>query len=318
MYKYVSFYGLAQADLSAIVESGEVMSTILGYLEKAGEALLSFNWFSDLFDVLLVTLVVYEAIKLLRGSRSFQVIKGIIFLIVLFVAVKLFNMEASEFLLTKLFENALLILVVLFAPELRKILERFGRRSISNIPIFNFKNDSELQRDVTDMINDFCKAAGDLSETKTGALVVFEREAPLGEIINSGTVLDACSSAELFNGLFFKNSALHDGAVIVRGARIYAAGCILPLTQNQLSSELGTRHRAATGMSESSDAVVVVVSEETGAISVATGGTLMRDIQTGELREILLSSLIKQNQNEPKKFRLPHFGKKAEGDKNEK
>lgn len=296
------------------------MSAILNYLEKMGEAIVSFNWLSDLLDVLLVTFVIYEAIKLLRGSRSFQVIKGIVLLIILYVAVKLFNMEASEFLLTKLFENALLILVVLFAPELRKILEKFGRRSISNISFLNFKSDSDLEKEVTDMINDFCKAAADLSETKTGALVVFEREAPLQDIINSGTVLDACSSSELFNGLFFKNSALHDGAVVVRGGRIYAAGCILPLTQNQLSSDLGTRHRAAIGMSENSDAVVAVVSEETGAISVAVGGKLNHGIQTGELREILLSSLVKNSGDEQKKkFRLPHFGKKkAEGEKDEK
>ncbi len=296
------------------------MSAILNYLEKMGEALISFNWLSDLLDVLLVTFVIYEAIKLLRGSRSFQVIKGIVLLIILYVIVKLFNMEASEFLLTKLFENALLILVVLFAPELRKILEKFGRRSISNISFLNFKSDTELEKDVTNMINDFCKAASDLSETKTGALVVFEREAPLQDIINSGTVLDACSSSELFNGLFFKNSALHDGAVVVRAGRIYAAGCILPLTQNQISSDLGTRHRAAIGMSENSDAVVAVVSEETGAISVAMGGKLKHGIQTGELREVLLSSLVKKNGDEQKKkFRLPHFGKKkAEGEKDDK
>lgn len=296
------------------------MSAILNYLEKMGEALISFNWLSDLLDVLLVTFVIYEAIKLLRGSRSFQVIKGIVLLIILYVIVKLFNMEASEFLLTKLFENALLILVVLFAPELRKILEKFGRRSISNISFLNFKSDTELEKDVTNMINDFCKAASDLSETKTGALVVFEREAPLQDIINSGTVLDACSSSELFNGLFFKNSALHDGAVVVRAGRIYAAGCILPLTQNQISSDLGTRHRAAIGMSENSDAVVAVVSEETGAISVAMGGKLKHGIQTGELREILLSSLVKKSGDEQKKkFRLPHFRKKkAEGEKDDK
>ena len=263
------------------------MSAILNYLEKMGEALVSFNWLSDLLDVLLVTFVIYEAIKLLRGSRSFQVIKGIVLLIILYVIVKLFNMEASEFLLTKLFENALLILVVLFAPELRKILEKFGRRSISNISFLNFKSDTELEKDVTNMINDFCKAASDLSETKTGALVVFEREAPLQDIINSGTVLDACSSSELFNGLFFKNSALHDGAVVVRAGRIYAAGCILPLTQNQISSDLGTRHRAAIGMSEVSDALVISVSEETGYVSVALGGQLVRNGTPEYLKERL-------------------------------
>ena len=128
-------------------------------------------------------------------------------------------------------------------------------------------------------------------------MVVFERETPLNDVIKSGTVLDARSSAELFNGIFFKNSALHDGAVVVRGAKIYSAGCILPLTQNNsISSDLGTRHRAAIGMSEQSDAVVVIVSEETGFISVAVNGKLQRDVQTGKLREILLSELITENQ----------------------
>ncbi len=270
------------------------MTAIFDFIEKMWGALLSFNFPSDFLDIILVTLLIFEAIKLLRGSRSFQVIKGIAFLIILFLLVKLFKMEASEYLLSMLFENALLILVVLFSPEIRNMLEKFGRRSFRNISFLNFKNDEEFEKVVTTTVNDFCKSAADMSETKTGALVVFEREAPLQEIINSGTVLDACSSVELLNGLFFKNSALHDGAVVVRDGRVYAAGCILPLTQNiSISSELGTRHRAAIGMSEGSDAVVVVVSEETGDISVAQNGVLTRGIQTGKLREILLSSLIK-------------------------
>ena len=126
-------------------------------------------------------------------------------------------------------------------------------------------------------------------------LLLCEKEAPLQDIIKTGTILDAQSSPELFNGLFFKNSALHDGAVVVRDGRVYAAGCILPLTQNNaLDSELGTRHRAAIGMSENSDAVVVVVSEETGSISVAVNGVLTRNVTRGELREMLLSNLIPQ------------------------
>ena len=152
------------------------------------------------------------------------------------------------------------------------------------------------RQEVTSTINDFCKSAIELSDSKTGALVVFEKDAPLQEVIKTGTILDAQSSPELFNGLFFKNSALHDGAVVVRDGRVYAAGCILPLTQNNtLASELGTRHRAAIGMSEHSDAVVAVVSEETGAISVAVNGVLTRDITRGELREVLLSELIPQS-----------------------
>lgn len=286
------------------VESGVKMTELVEFFKRIGEALLSFNFTSDLLDVIFVTFIIYEAIKFIRGSRSLHLIKGLAFLGLLYLLVKLTGMEASEFLLSSLFQNALLILVVLFSPEIRNILERFGRRSITDFSFFSFKNDSAYQEAVTDLVNDFCKAAGEMSETKTGALVVFEREAPLNEVIKSGTVLDARSSTELFNGIFFKNSALHDGAVVVKDAKIYAAGCILPLTQNNaISSDLGTRHRAAIGMSEQSDAVVVIVSEETGYISVAINGKLQRDIKTSNLREILLSNLITDNdkKDKPKK-----------------
>ncbi|MBE6814083.1 MAG: TIGR00159 family protein [Ruminococcaceae bacterium] len=277
------------------------MTELVAFFRTIGEALLSFNFTSDLLDVIFVTFIIYEAIKFIRGSRSLHLIKGLAFLGLLYLLVKLTGMEASEFLLSSLFQNALLILVVLFSPEIRNILERFGRRSITDFSFFSFKNDSAYQEAVTDLVNDFCKAAGEMSETKTGALVVFEREAPLNEVIKSGTVLDARSSTELFNGIFFKNSALHDGAVVVKDAKIYAAGCILPLTQNNaISSDLGTRHRAAIGMSEQSDAVVVIVSEETGYISVAINGKLQRDIKTSNLREILLSNLISDNDKKEK------------------
>jgi diadenylate cyclase len=283
------------------VESGVKMTELVEFFKRIGEALLSFNFTSDLLDVLFVTFIIYEAIKFIRGSRSLHLIKGLAFLGLLYLLVKLTGMEASEFLLSSLFQNALLILVVLFSPEIRNILERFGRRSITDFSFFSFKNDSAYQEAVTDLVNDFCKAAGEMSETKTGALVVFEREAPLNEVTKSGTILDAHSSTELFNGIFFKNSALHDGAVVVKDAKIYAAGCILPLTQNNaISSDLGTRHRAAIGMSEQSDAVVVIVSEETGYISVAINGKLQRDVKTSNLREILLSNLISDNDKKDK------------------
>ena len=297
------------------------MGTISSYFDKVVGALMSFNFMSDLLDILLVAIVIYETIKLMRGSRTFQLIKGIAFLAVIYILVKVFQMEASEYLLSVLFENALIFLVVLFSPELRKILERFGRQSIKGFSLFNFKNGIDYEKTVTNTVNDFCKASVDMSETKTGALVVFEKDAPLQDIINTGTVLDAQSSSELFNGLFFKNSALHDGAVVVREGRIYAAGCILPLTQNSsLDSELGTRHRAAIGMSEHSDAVVVVVSEETGYVSVAKNGELIRNVTNGNLREILLSELVvsKEKSNNDKNKVKKLFCKKDGGDKDEK
>ena len=148
------------------------MDTILNYLEKFSDALLSFNFLSDFLDILLVAFVIYEGIKLIRGSRTIQLIKGIAFLGVVFAVVKLLNMEASEYLLSVLFQNGLIILVVLFSPELRNILEKFGRRSFSNLPLFGLKNAGSLFTEVTTTVNDFCKSANDLSDSKTGALVV--------------------------------------------------------------------------------------------------------------------------------------------------
>lgn len=278
------------------------MDTIINVLERIQGALTSFNFTSDLLDILLVTIVIYEGIKLIRGSRTFQLVKGIALLSVVFAIVKLLNMEASEYILSQLFQNGLIILVVLFAPELRKILEKFGRQSIRNISFFNFSNSADYEKILSDTVNSFCKAATDMSDTRTGALVVFEKTAVLNEIAETGTLVDAQSSAELFNGIFFKNSALHDGAVIVRDGRIHSAGCILPLTQNtSLASELGTRHRAAIGISEQSDAIAVVVSEETGFVSVARNGNLKRNVTNGELRELLLSELIISNEKNDKK-----------------
>jgi diadenylate cyclase len=289
------------------------MAEITAFFKTIWDALLSFEFPSDLFDIVFVTFIIYEAIKFIRGSRSFHLIKGIVFIALVFFFVKLTRMEASEYLLSSVIENALIVLVVLFAPEIRNILERFGRRSITDFSLLNFRNNGAYKEEITALINDFCKAAGEMSETKTGALVVFEREAPLSEVIKSGTVLDARSSVELFNGIFFKNSALHDGAVVVKNAKIYSAGCILPLTQNTaISSDLGTRHRAAIGMSEQTDAVVVVVSEETGGISVAINGNLQREVQTGKLREILLSNLVNDTENDSR------FFKKVRGEKSDK
>ncbi len=297
------------------------MDAIMSYIDKGVGALSSFNFTSDLLDVLLVAFVIYEAVKIIRGSRTFQVVKGIVILFVVFTIVKVANMEASEYLLTKLFENGLLILVILFAPELRSVLERFGRQSVKDFFKFSFRNEGEHQKILNDTVNNFCKAADDMSETYTGALVVFEKNSILKEIAQTGTIIDASSSPELFNSLFFKNSALHDGAVIVRDGRVFSAGCILPLTQNNsLDSELGTRHRAAIGITEQTDAVAVVVSEENGTISVAKNGELTRDVTTANLREILLRELVveQDDSNNQKKIIKSRKEKRNEKEKLDK
>ncbi len=287
------------------------MEGTVGVLERISGALMSFDFLSDLLDILLVTFIIYEGIRIIRGSRTFQLVKGLIIIVIIYGVISLANMEASAYLMRPLLNNGLLILVVLFSPELRNMLEKFGRRSITDFSFLGFRANKAFNEEVSNLVNDFCKAANEMSESKTGALVVFERETPLNDVINSGTILDSKSSPELFNSLFFKNSALHDGAVVVRDGRIHAAGCILPLTQDKdLASELGTRHRAAIGMSEQSDAVVVVVSEETGSVSVAINGSLTRDVTRGNLREILLSELLPRLNEEESDDKKRFFSRK--------
>lgn len=276
------------------------------YFEQIKKAIVSFNSIGDIFDVLLVAFVIYSAIKLIKDTRAFQLVKGVILLAAVYFVVSLLDMEASKYLLSLLFGNLLIILVIIFSPEIRHALESVGRSSVSNINIFNLKNrdESVIQESVKESINSVCKACGDLSDKQTGALIVFEKETMLGEIAKTGTSLDATVTSELICNIFFPKAPMHDGAVIIKEGRVVSAGCILPLTvKNDVSSELGTRHRAAIGMSESSDALVVVVSEETGQISVAERGILKRNISDGDLREILIKAFIKENNKDNNKIK---------------
>lgn len=274
--------------------------------EQVKRALLSFNGISDLLDVLLVAFVIYSAIKLIRETRAFQLAKGVLLLAAIYLVVTLFEMQASEFILSFIFGNMLMILVVIFAPELRHALESMGRSSVSVFNILNFKNkdETELQENIKNSINSVCRACTDMSDKQIGALIVFEKETLLGEISKTGTQLDAKVTTELIGNIFFPKAPMHDGAAVIKDGRVISAGCILPLTSNtQLSSELGTRHRAAIGMSESSDAIVVVVSEETGSISVAEKGHLKRNISVGDLREILTKNFTNENDGDTSKLK---------------
>ncbi len=285
------------------------------YFEQIKRAIFSFNSLGDILDVILVAFVIYSAIKLIKNTRAFQLVKGVILLAAVYFIVSLLNMEASKYLLSLLFGNLLIILVIIFSPEIRNVLESVGRSSVSNFNIFNFKNrdETEIQESINSSINSVCRACSDMSDKQIGALIVFEKDTLLGEISKTGTTLDATVTTELICNIFFPKAPMHDGAVIIKDGRVVAAGCILPLTgHNNLSSELGTRHRAAVGMSETSDAVVVVVSEETGMISVAERGVLNRDISAGDLREILTKSFIKENDKDNNKIK-----KMLRGNKNE-
>ncbi len=287
------------------------------YFEQVKRAIFSFNSLGDFLDVILVAFVIYSAIKFIRDTRAFQLVKGVILLATVYFVVSLFNMEASKYLLSLLFGNLLIILVIIFSPEIRHALESVGRSSVSNISLLNFKNRDEnaIQESIKDSINCVCKACGDLSDKNIGALIVFERETMLGEIAKTGTMLDATVTTELICNIFFPKAPMHDGAVILKEGRVVSAGCILPLTdKSDVSSELGTRHRAAIGMSESSDALVVVVSEETGQISIAERGRLKRNISDGDLREILSRAMIKINDKENSKIKKIFRGNKNESE----
>lgn len=285
------------------------------YFEQIKRAIFSFNSIGDILDVILVAFVIYSAIKLIKDTRAFQLVKGVILLAAVYFVVSLLNMEASKYLLSLLFGNLLIILVIIFSPEIRHALESVGRSSVSNINLFNLKNRDEtaIQESIQESINSVCRACSDMSDKQIGALIVFEKDTMLGEISKTGTALDASVTPELICNIFFPKAPMHDGAVIIKEGRVVSAGCILPLTgHNNLSSELGTRHRAAIGMSETSDALVVVVSEETGMISIAEKGTLKRGISGGDLREILTKAFIKENDKDNNKIKKIFRGNKNE------
>lgn len=283
--------------------------------EQFKKAIFSFDSISDFLDIILVAFVIFSIISLIRETRAIQLAKGLIILVCIYAFVSFVEMEVSKFILNFIFNNLFIIIVIIFAPELRHILERMGKSSVSKFNIFNLKNklDLEKQEDTINSINNVCKACVDMSDKKIGALIVFEKDSLLGEITKTGTSVDAKVTTELIENIFFPKAPMHDGAIVIKDGRVAAAGCILPLTSNNdLSSELGTRHRAAIGMSESSDAIVAVVSEETGAISVAENGVLKRNVSDGVLREILMANFVKVNKDDKKIKKILRGGKDEE------
>ena len=250
--------------------------------------------FIDVIDILFVAVVIYMVIRIIRDTRAMQLIKGLLFLLALYILVNFLGMSASTYIMKGIFANILIIVVILFGPEIRNILEEMGKGAArSNLVAILESGVAVEVNEMKKTIDATCKACADMSDTKTGALIVFERETMLGDIISSGTLLQATATKELIENIFFPKSPLHDGAMIIRSYKIHAAGCILPLTSNKnISSALGTRHRAAIGVSQQSDAIVVVVSEETGSISVAISGKIQTGISTGELRDILTKTFI--------------------------
>lgn len=247
----------------------------------------------DVVDILFVAIVLYFVIRIIRETRAMQLVKGLVFLALLYAVVSFLGMGASSYVLKSIFSNIFIIIVILFGPEIRNILEQMGKRTSRS----NFRSiiHSGVAVEVAELkrtIDAACKACVEMSDDKIGALIVFENDTLLGDIISTGTVIDAMASKELIENIFFPKSPLHDGAMIIRDSSVYAAGCILPLTKDNVSSALGTRHRAAIGISQQSDAMVFVVSEETGYISVAVNGTLSENISSGVMRDMLYEKFI--------------------------
>lgn len=242
--------------------------------------------FTDFIDIVIVAFIIYNVSKFVRETRAEQLIKGLAIFGVIYLLASILELKALKFILDIVVQYGVVALIVVFQPELRRILEKIGRNSISKI----FIRDG-IDRNISDerkALSQIVKAVAAMSKDRVGALIVFERETKLGEIINTGTVINADATQDLIQNIFFNKAPLHDGAMIIRDFRIHAAGCFLPLSQNyEISRELGTRHRAALGISENSDAFSVVVSEETGQISVTGDGKLERGIETSHLSELL-------------------------------
>ena len=270
----------------------QMLDAIMDFFNRILSVFSTFR-ITDLLDIALVAVLIYICVRILRESRAMQLAKGIAFMVVAYLIVNALQMEASSYIFRSIFSNILIIAVVIFAPEFRNILEQIGKGSARRS--FRAIIHSGVAVELAEMENAVeavIKACSNMSDNKTGALIAFEKDTLLGDIISTGTVLNAKASRALIENIFYPKTPLHDGAMIIRNGAVYAAGCILPLTKKEVISSLGTRHRAAIGLSEESDAIVVVVSEETGVISVARGGILKSDISDGDLRDILKSEFL--------------------------
>mgnify|MGYP002736314310 FL=1 len=267
------------------------METVLAFLEKIGNYLLLVR-FTDILDVIIIAFLVYKLLDLVKSTRAENILKGVvIFLLALWLS-EIFHLNGIAYILGNMVQVGILALIILFQPEIRQILEKLGSRNIRLLRAFT---PAQQQTELEKAIDQTVIACSEMSKTKTGVLIVFERHILLDDMVRSGTTLDAAVSSELLKNIFFVKAPMHDGAVIIRHGRILGAGCMLPLSKNvNLSRDLGMRHRAGIGMSENSDAVVVIVSEETGSISVAVGGMLKRHLVPETLSKLLRNELMPQ------------------------
>ncbi len=272
----------------------------------------------DIIDILLLTYLVYMAMRFIRESRAVQLMKGVMLLAIVYLISSFIGLKSIHFITEQILGVGVLAVVILFQPELRRVLEKFGNTAF-HTSLFSESSRGSWEK----AIPIICESVADLAKNSTGDLIVIERNTKLGEQISGGTVMNAQPSLQLFGNIFYPKTPLHDGAVIMRDGLIVAAACFLPRPQKDegIDKRLGTRHRAAIGMSENSDAIIIVVSEETGQISVAENGKLTRDYNGPSLQQLLRSALIPAEDDEQswrgKTMRLPFF-RKHEGNADKK
>lgn len=296
---------------------GDNMEKVLALLENIGSYLLLIR-ISDVLDIAIIAFLVYSLLRMVKSTRAENILKGVVAFLLALGLADILQLNAISYIMKNLVQVGILAIIVLFQPEIRQILEKVGSRNIKLLKVFN---DPKQQSELETAIDQTVVACKEMSLSKTGVLIVFERDIRLDDMVRSGTTLDAAVSSELLKNIFFVKAPMHDGAVIIRHGRILGAGCMLPLSKNvNLSRDLGMRHRAGIGMSENSDAVVVIVSEETGSISVAIGGMLKRHLMPETLGKLLRNELMppeEETEDKPRRTLAEILGLNRKGDKDD-
>ena len=288
----------------------EIIESITSFAERyvTWLSIPSIKW-TDIVEILIISVLLYKVLSWIKESKAWSLLKGIIFILLFVMVAAMFSMTTILWIAKNIFSVAVTAMVVVFQPELRKALEQLGRRKVLS-SLFQFDNRVSGERFSDETINEIARGSFEMGRAKTGALIVIAQSDPLTDYEKTGIMLDSAISSQLLINIFEHNTPLHDGAVIVQGNRIVAATCYLPLSENmELSKELGTRHRAGVGISEVTDSMTVIVSEETGRVSVAYEGELTRNVDMDELKE-MLRRVQGKTYEEKKSFRL--FKRKAE------
>lgn len=273
-----------------------VRDAFSSFFTSVKNAFLSFR-FTDAIDIILLAAILFLAFRFLKSRKAGALLLGVTVIVILTFLAYIFNLNATHFIFSSILEIGVLVLIIIFQPEIRDALEKMGSGSVNGL--MNFGDQKKKRQMYSKAIDHICAAVGDLSRTKTGALIVISRTTKLDEITETGIAINADVNSFLLRNIFYDKAPLHDGAVVIDDARIAAAGCLLPLTRRtDVDGDLGTRHRAAIGMSETSDAIIIVVSEETGTISVAFDCSLTRNYSTESLRPFLMQKILRKSQSE--------------------